>query len=94
MTTEESQRVRDRDNLEHLIESLPVPPPCRRAKLPQRDWWTSDHPSQQMDAAALCVGCGALQACRQYGLTHRQEWGTYGALTNAERHTTTKGTTA
>lgn len=48
--------------------------------------WTSDDPTAQRAAAALCGPCPALERCHEYGTTNPKEWGVYGGQTVAERH--------
>ena len=49
------------------------------------DCWTSDFPTQQSRAAALCGGCPALAACADYARRHPAERGVYGGLTERQR---------
>ncbi|WP_127129697.1 WhiB family transcriptional regulator [Georgenia sp. SYP-B2076] len=47
--------------------------------------WTSDLPTEQERAAALCRGCPALDACADYGRRHPAERGVYGGVTERQR---------
>ena len=62
------------------------PPTCRTHT---RSWWVSDDPDDQARAAIECrTSCPALTPCREYGLAHPKEWGTYGGLSHTERQPT------
>lgn len=61
------------------------PPACWAVPGPDRGPWTSDDPTVQAVAAAICAGCPALDPCRAFGATHPTEAGVYGGLTEHDR---------
>ncbi len=60
--------------------------PCR--SLPPRissAWADEDDNRASTLAALLCSGCPVFDKCREFGLKHRSELGTYGGLSHQQR---------
>lgn len=57
--------------------------PCLTSPAPQA--WTAEHDDEQRVAARACHQCPLLDNCRRYALTHAEEGGVWGALTEAQR---------
>ena len=74
-----------RDFLDHLddLNDAGYPPSCWSTA--RAEWFVSDDLDDQVRAAAECLTCSALTACRAYGLEWPKECGVYGGLTEAQR---------
>lgn len=85
VSAREAARDADRRALEDTLSGLHWRLiPCRADATTCANW-ISDVPAHQRAAAAACMPCPALAACKGYGLAWPAEEGTYGALTQAER---------
>jgi WhiB family redox-sensing transcriptional regulator len=50
--------------------------------------WTPDPPSveyKSQEAKKICHRCPVMQQCREWALKHREQYGVWGGLTEAER---------
>ena len=57
--------------------------PCVTSR--HRDAWTSDDPEHAEYAAAQCLSCPALRACREYVTEHPEPVGVWAGLLPVER---------
>ncbi len=58
--------------------------PCVNGTEIPRGHWTSDATAEQAAAAKECGKCSVLAQCAEYGVSHPQESGVLGSMT--ERH--------
>ncbi len=59
--------------------------PCRSGRIMPLSAWTDDDQGTQGLAAEACLHCPVIEACREYGVTHKKEAGVYGGLTEYQR---------
>lgn len=73
--------------INHLDEHARTghPAPCRTGDPLPPATWTSDDRADQDRAATACLDCHGATACRTFGLTWPDLFGTYGGLTHDQR---------
>lgn len=85
-----SHKARHRYRRHHgslpIVTDIPVPiveTPC--AANPDLFSDNMKNAAAAAESRSLCIGCHNFAACREYGLAHPEETGTYGGLTQRER---------
>ncbi len=69
--------------IDHYGQRQPIP--CRDGYIEPSRTWTSEKSAERDAAAEACGDCPALTQCRDYGITHPEESGVYGGLTDIQR---------